>query len=138
MHLSGCKTDCINHTITVNSRHINVCCWHTNRLTILNLDGEVKSIHGPDIEVQNNSRGARNRDRSMKSRIYGSSVCQEDDEGNVPIANYGHHRLLLFTSECKWHDVTPSGGLHFPRGAVWLNGRLYVISLFNKFITMFE
>ena len=104
---------------------------------VLNLDGKVKSIHGPDIEIQNNSREAANGDGSVKSRLLNPYLCQEDNEGNVLIC-YNTDRLMLFTAECKWHDATPVGGLKWPEGAVWLNGRLYVSSSWDKSITMFE
>ena len=58
------------------------------------------------------------------------------------IADYVHDRLLLFKANCLWYDVTLSGGVRRPRGAVWLNGRLYVSRYVgygaNDSITMFE
>ena len=98
----------------------------------------MKSIYGPDIEIPHNASEAANRDGSVRSRLLGPLLCQEDDEGNVLIADGLNRRLLLFTAECKWHDVTPVGGLKWPEGAVWLNGRLYVSSSSDKSITMFE
>ena len=137
MQLPCCDTDCRRHTITVINKYIKVCCLRTGRLIILHLDGTVKSIHGPDIEVIGHNREAANHDGSVKSRLRYPSLSQEDNEGNLLIADYAHHRLMLFTADCKWHDVTPDDGSICPVGASWLDGRLYVISLL-KFITMFE
>ena len=98
----------------------------------------MKLIHGPKIKVQNNSREAANQYGLLRNRLRSPYLCQEDDEGNVLIADWAHDRLFLFTADCKWHDVTPNGGLKRPIGALSLNRRLYVISLLNKSITMFE
>ena len=98
----------------------------------------MKSVHGPEIEIIDDSHEAASRGRTVKSRLRGPRLCQEDDEGNVLIADYANNRLLMFTSDCKWYDVTPGGDLNSPNGAVWLSGRLYVSSWVDKSITMFE
>ena len=138
MQLPSCNTDCGRHTLTVSSQYIKVCCWITGRIIILNLDGQVKSIHGPGFEVQITFREAANRDGSMKRRLRKPYLCQEDDESNVLIVDCDHDRVLLFTADCLWYDVTPDGELRIPYGALLLCGRLYVSSWAYKSITMFE
>ena len=138
IHLPCSKSYSCRHTITVSSQHIKVCCWNTSRLIILNLDGKLESIHGPEIDVIGHSHEAANRVVSVKSLLMCPYLYQEDNEGNVLIADCSNNRLLLFTAEGNWHDVTPDCGLMRPRGASWLNGRLYVGKLWNKSITMFE
>ena len=133
MKLPGCDTNCWRHTVSVSGQHIKVCCWKTNRFIILNLDGRLKSMYGPEIEVLNDSSEAANRDGSVKRRLCGPSLCQEDDEGNVFIADEFHDRLLLFTADNMWLDA----GFKRPTGAVSLNRRLYVSSGYYK-ISMFE
>ena len=98
----------------------------------------MKSIHGPKIEVQDYSSEGALRDGSRKSRLRCPHLCQEDNEGNALIADADNDRLLVFTADCKWHDVTPDVGLDGPTYASWSNGRLYVSSSFNRSITMCE
>ena len=121
----------------MSGKHINVCCWKTDRLIILYLNGKVKSIHGPEINVIGHSREAANRDGSVKGSLSSPILCQEDDEGNVLIADYPNDRLLLFTTDCKWYDVTP-GGVNRLNGALEKNGRLYVCSWVENSIIMFK
>ena len=138
MQLHGCDTDCPIHTITVSSPHIKICCFETDRLITLTLDGIVKSVHGPEIDVIDDSSEAASRDGTVKRWLSNPYLCQEDDDGNLLITDGVNDRLLLFTAECKWHDVTPVGGLKWPRGALWLNRRLYIGNIDDSCITMFE
>ena len=101
MQLLGCGTHCWRHTITVSSQYITVCCWNTQRFIVLNLDGKVKSIHRPSIEINNNYSEAANRDGSIKSRLFCPSLCHEDDEGNVFITDELNDRLLFCSQRIK-------------------------------------
>ena len=98
----------------------------------------MKSIHGPEIEVIDDFNVAASRGGSVKSRLSGPRLCQEDGDGNALIADTLNDRLLLFTVDCKWHNVTPEGGLQCPTGALLLNGCLYVSHGIHRYITMLE
>ena len=98
----------------------------------------MRSIHGPEIEVIDNSREAGSQQATVTTRLSGPYMFQEDFEGNVLVANCFKDSLLLFTNKGEWYDVTPNGGLRGPSGALWLYGRLYVSSWVDKSITVFE
>ena len=138
IQLPDCDNHCSRHTITVSAQQIKVCCLDSDRLIILSLDGKVKSIHGPKIEIENNYSDATNRDGSVKSRLCGPILCQEDEHGNLIIANFRNNRLLIFTADCMWYAFAPDAGLSWPDCTLWLNGRLYAISWSHKSITLFE
>ena len=124
-------------TISEIGEHINVSCRLSNKLIKLNLRGRVKSTQSLPIKVKTDSQDAVNREREETSHLSCPMLCQEDNNGNVLIADEFNNRLLVLTDDGVWHDVTPDHSFERPTGALWLNGCLYVSSGCNTSITMF-
>ena len=137
-----------------------MCCWDMSTLIILSADGVFKSKHGPEIEVIEDPRelaksthggtdgdttedftGETTNQREVcKSELNGPHMCQEDNKGNMLIADCYNNRLLMFTSECKFLHVKAAYGEfnRWPKDALLLNERLYVSSFRDESITLFE
>ena len=73
----------------------------------------------------------------MKRKLWSPVLRQEIDDGNFLITDEFKCRLLLFTADCKWYDVTPDAGLNWPSHVLWVNGRIYVRYWDTSSITMY-
>ena len=120
IQLPGCNNLCIDHTLSVTKHHIKVCCSNKNKLITLHKNGNVKAMHGPQIDIKEYSR------EKVVSRLSCPYLCQDDIKGNILVADCNNNRLLMYNAEGHIHNVTPQGILDHPKCAVYFNQRLYV------------
>ena len=127
--LPGCHNLCIDHTLSVTEQHIKVCCSNRNILIILDHNVNVKAMHGPQIDITEYSREEVSHNEPVISMLSCPYLCQDDNEGNILVADCDNNRLLMYNAEGHVYNVTPQGILDNPKCAVYFNQRLYVGNL---------
>ena len=127
------------HTLCVNDSNIKCCCLNLNGIYILDTYGTVKTSRGPDINItQPPITGAESLHSKGTSRLNWPLICQEDDDGAVLVADWCNERLLVLSEAGLWLQVRLNHQLRWPRGGMWWQRRLYVSTLEDKKLTMFE
>ena len=103
------------------------------------MHGKLKQSYGPKITITNRpTSSVDNDDVSRESEFDIPYICQMDDDGALLVADRRNDRMLLLTSTRQWRRFQLSNKLDWPRDAVWWRGRLYVSTLGDDKLTMFE
>ena len=129
--------DLYDHTICVNSTGIRLSCWDCNMIYVLDAHGILKQTHGPRITIIPSSNAAS--EHSMEnSELTDPLICQEDDDGEVLLAEFSNNRILILTAEGHWRQVKLNCELQGPCSAVWWKCAFYVSTYDDRKLTMFH
>ena len=70
--------------------------------------------------------------------LKGALICDDDVDGSVLIANSGNDQLLVMNAQGEFRALQLQPPVQRPRGAVYVNGRLYVTSEKDKTISKYS
>ena len=123
------------HRLSVNKTGIQLSCVDFDTIYVLDLEGNLKQTHGPEIAIAATSSSVSEGGQSV---LDGPVICQVDDDGSVLVTDSDNDRILVLTEEGQWRQVRLNETLDEYFDAVWWQGRLYVISWRNRQLTMFQ
>ena len=100
--------------ISVSKHHIACCTWKGSSIDIYSLDGEFKK-----------SYGTYGSDVGQLNYPY---ICDEDDAGNILIADKKNNRLQVMTPQGRFCVVNLTPRMEGPIAAAFYQGSVYVAS----------
>ena len=106
-------------TLSINDMTITICSSNEHKLFVMNHAGHVLHTYS--------ARGSHS-----DCKLHDPHLCQEDDEGVLLVADYGNDRLQILDEQRKWSIVNLEPKVNEPRGAVYVNGEIFVVSGSDK------
>ena len=123
------------HRICVDNEHIKLSCATFDTVYSIDTKGKLNRLHGPNISINTSF----NSDHTTEASKLGTPmICQDNYNGTVLVADRLNDRLLVLTAERQWRRVRLNDRLLGPRDAVLWRGRLYVSTLGDDKLTIFQ
>ena len=103
-------------TLSISNTAITICSENENKICTMNQAGNVLHIYG--------TSGSEAADE-----LEYPSLCQEDDDGTLLVADYGNDRFQVRNKQGEWSIVIMEPAVKWPSWAAYVNGVVYVVSL---------
>ena len=114
-------------TLSVRNDVITCCDVTDDTVKVYSLSGELRHTFAV-ASANDGDVGA----------LKGALICDDDDDGSVLIANSGNNQLLVMNDRGAFRALQLQPPVERPRGAVYVNGHLYVTSEKDKTISKYS